>query len=172
VEAYGALGDGEAYAEASGVGAAGLVDAVEGAEDVGEVGFGDSGALVGDFEGGEVAAVQLVEGRDGFEDADGDFCIGVGVANGVTDDVFDGAVEEVGIAADGALIFFDESDGAGMLLRFVLGVGKELAAELVERDRLEGGGILAGLEGREGEELADELVELGGFALDAREVCG
>ena len=107
MEADGSLGDGQAYAEASGVGAAGLVDSIEGAEDVGEVGFGDAGALVGDFEGGEVAGVWLVGGGDGFEDADGDFGIGVGVANGVTDDVFDGAVEEVGIAADGALIFFD-----------------------------------------------------------------
>ena len=63
MEADGALGDGEAYAEASGVGAAGLVDSVEGAEDVGEVGFGDAGAVVGDFDGGVVAGVRLGWGR-------------------------------------------------------------------------------------------------------------
>ena len=54
-----------------------------------------------------------------------------------------------------------------MLLGFVLGVGEELAAELVERDGLEGGSIFAGFERREREELADELVELVGFAFDA-----
>ena len=107
MEADGALGDGEAYAEASGVGAAGLVDAVEGAEDVGEVGVGDAGAVVGDFDGGDVAGVRLARGRDCFGDADGDFGVGVGVADGVADYVLDGAVEEVGIAADRALIFFD-----------------------------------------------------------------
>jgi len=141
VEADGALGDGEADAEASGVGAAGLVDSVEGAEDVGEVGLGDAGAVVGDFDGCVMAGLD-----DGFGDAEGDFGVGVGVADGVADDVLDGAVEEVRIAADGALIFFDEGDGAVVLLRFVLGVGEELAAELVERDGLEGGGIFAGFE--------------------------
>ena len=127
MEADGALGDGEAYAEASGVGAAGLVDAVEGAEDLRELGFGDAGAVVGDFDGGEMAVV-----CDGFGDANGDFGAGVGVADGVADDVFDGAVEEVGVGADGALVFFDEGDGAVALPGFVFGVGEELAAELVE----------------------------------------
>lgn len=57
-----------------------------------------------------------------------------------------------------------------MLLGFVLGVGKDLAAELVERDGLEGGGVLASFHGREAKKLANELIELASFTLDASEM--
>lgn len=88
VEADRALGDGEADAKASGVGTAGLIDAIEGTEDVAELSFGDDGALIRDFNGGESA------GGDGcFGDAKGYLDVRVRVADGVADDVFDGAIE-------------------------------------------------------------------------------
>jgi len=180
VEADGAVGDSEPYTEAPGVGAASLVDSVEGAEDVGEIGLRDARAVVGDFDGSkvsgsgldavELAGVGLTKVGDGFGDAEGDLGASVGVADGVANYIFDGAIEEVGIASDSALIVFDEGDGAGTLAGFILSVGQELTTELVERDGLEGRGVLSGFHRGEGEKLADELVELGGFALNADKV--
>lgn len=135
------FGDGEAEAGVAVVGGAGagLVGAVETLEDVGEVGFGDAGAVVLDGEDG-VGALGLA--------GDGDVAA---VLEGVGDEVCgqDGDGLGLGVAGGGGKA---EVDGAVALL----GEGLEVAGDVLEEGGEvgdgeaggRGGGFLAGRDAR------------------------
>src|SRR5579863_1206826 len=102
VEFDGAAGDGESQADAAAGAAAVGIDAIEGIEDAGERILGNAGAAVANNDGGVRAL-----GAEG--DVDRGFRRGV--ADGVADDVFDGAAEELGVAGEIDAGVFDDVEG-------------------------------------------------------------
>ena len=150
--------DGEAEAGAAVFAGAVLVDAVEAFEEAGEVLGGDAAAAVGDGEDGVAVFGFEAEGDGG----------GAGVAEGVGEEVDEGLLEEVGVAADG-----EGGEGVGVgeeldagAVGVVLDEGEGVGGEGVEADLGEvvGGGGLAALDGGEGEDVLDEVVEAAGLS--------
>ena len=150
--------DGEAEAGAAVFAGAVLVDAVEAFEEAGEVFGGDAAAAVGDGEDGVAVFGFEAEGDGG----------GAGVAEGVGEEVDEGLLEEVGVAADG-----EGGEGVGVgeeldagAVGVVLDEGEGVGGEGVEADLGEvvGGGGLAALDGGEGEDVLDEVVEAAGLS--------
>ncbi len=142
-----AVDEGEAEAGAlTLLGAAGGA-AVEGFEQVREVGRGDAGAAVfdGELDGGAV-----------LRGADGDRFAGA-VADGVLDQVAEGDVEGGRVGGEGGVV---ADGGAGNALAFE---GGEHAGE---GDGVFGQGDAAGLELAEAEDLVDHGGEAGAFVAD------
>ena len=152
------LDDGKAQAGAAVLAGAVGMDAVEALEEAGEVLGGDAAAVVGDGEEGGAILDPEAEGDGG----------GAGVAEGVGEEVDEGLLEEVGVAADG-----DGGEGVGVgkepdagALGVVLDEGESVGGEGVEAEVVEvpGAGGLAALDGGEGEDVLDEVVEAAGLA--------
>ncbi len=160
VELDGAAGDGEAEADAAAGAAAVGIDAVEGVEDAAEGVLGNAGAAVADEDGGlrAVAAEGDVDGGSGRR-----------VADGVADDVFNGAAEEFGVAGEIDAGDFGDVERAVLRGGFDAAVVDDVGEQIVEAEEIAvlGGGVAFGAS--DFEEASDELVEAAGLAFDAIE---
>lgn len=160
----GAFGDGEAQAGAAGSAFASISDTVEGNEDIGELLDGYSTAVVAHANDG-------LAGRAVSRSEKADFHIGAffGVADGVADDVFDGAAEDFAISGDGARFRSDDADEAVAAAGFEVGVGDDVAQERFEIYGALFHQSFATFQASETEQAADEAVQAFGFEFDAIE---
>src|SRR5215469_4390649 len=158
VKLHGALGDGKADSESAGMGAARRVNSVEGTEDRFPFRFRYARPAITDFNYRGIGGT-----LGGMVEPDLDGRSGLGIPDGVADDVLDGAIEKIAAALDDAIAFAVQLHPGIALLRFILGIGKHLLQQALEGNLLKTLSALDGLHGREGEQLPDELIEALGF---------
>ena len=127
VEMNGALGDRKTKAGTAGGTFAGIGHAVEGNENIGKTLDRHAATVVAHANGGLPAGAVF-----GCEEAD--FYVGafLGVADGVANDVFDGAAENFAISSDGARLRGDDADETIAAARFEIRVGDDVTQERVE----------------------------------------
>ena len=103
----------------------------------------------------------------GGEKADFDLGTFLGVADGVADDIFDGAAENFAVAGDGAGLRGDDANEAVAAAGFEIRVGDDVAQQRVEIYRALLHESFAAFQTGEAQEAADQAVQAFRFELDA-----
>jgi hypothetical protein len=125
VQLNSALRDRETHTESTGFRAPGLIDAVERAKDILDLGLGNSRTAIANFEL-DIACTACL----GYAQADFNFCTGFRVSNGISDYVFNRSVEELTIPGDYALVGSEKNDVTLTLLGLWASYS---ASEIIER---------------------------------------
>ena len=164
MQADGTIGDRKAEAGAAGGAVAGITDAIEGQEDIAEGILGDSLAVIADADNSVTGVLaRTVFDADVYGSAFGS------IDDGVANDIFDGASEQLAVAGSAAGIHADEANVTLQALGFKFGVGDDVADQGAQVEGFVADIFAAAFEARETEQAADEAIEATGFQLDAVE---
>ena len=164
MQANGAVGDGKSETGTTGGAIARIADTIEGQEDVAERIFRHALTVIAHTNDGEARVV-----ASAIFDRDVHGCVFWSVTDGVANNVFDGAREQLAVPGSAAGVHAEQANVALQALGFKFGVGNDVADQGSQIERFVADVFAATFEAREAEQASNEAVQAASFEFDAVE---